>query len=176
MMFVACACLSATLCLAQETPRGKNSGNDSLKLFLQQVHGPAIDDEDKTSEYSVALVDLDGDGIKEAIVHVVGPHRCGTGGCNTLILRRNGSAWRVVTEISITREPIRVLATKSNGWSDLGVWVQGGGIQPGYEALLAFDGKTYPANPSVEPARELTTKVKGTVVLSRTSRKIPLYP
>ncbi|MFZ3201855.1 MAG: hypothetical protein WA175_11985 [Candidatus Acidiferrales bacterium] len=63
------------------------------------------------------------------------------------------------------RLPIRVLATKSNGWYDISVRVQGGGIQPGYEAKLSFDGKTYDNNPSVSPAERLTQKLAGKTVI-----------
>jgi hypothetical protein len=31
------------------------------------------------------------------------------------------------------------------------VWVQGGGIQPGYTTELQFDGMTYAGNPSIAP-------------------------
>jgi hypothetical protein len=59
------------------------------------------------------------------------------------------------------------LKQKSYGWRDIGAWVQGGGIQPGYEAVLQFDGKHYPANPSVAPAKRLDKEVAGTVVVPK---------
>ena len=77
----------------------------------------------------------------------------------TLVLTPEGASYRVVTKIRITRPPIRVLATSSHGWHDIGVWVQGGGIQRGYEAKLQFDGKTYPSNPSSPPALPVAGKV-----------------
>ncbi len=59
-----------------------------------------------------------------------------------------------VTNISITRPPIRVLPTVTHGWHDLGVMVAGGGIIPGYEARLRFDGHSYPSNPTVPSATD----------------------
>jgi|HubBroStandDraft_3_1064219.scaffolds.fasta_scaffold184111_2 hypothetical protein len=56
---------------------------------------------------------------------------------------------------------IDFLDSKCSGWHDLGVWVQGGGIQPGYEASLSFNGKEYPSNPTVPPAQPLAKKVSG---------------
>ena len=47
---------------------------------------------------------------------------------------------------------------------------QGGGIQPGYEAELRFDGKTYPANPSVPPARPLKGKPEGEMLIAPPTR------
>jgi len=78
--------------------------------------------------------------------------------------------------MTVAQQPIRVLDTKSNGWHDLGVWVQGGGIQPGYEARLSFDGKEYPSNPTVPPARPLTANVSGRIVVPQSTPGESLYP
>jgi hypothetical protein len=148
------------------------SAERSLKKFLQNYdHG-----DDKTARYFDAFVDLDGDGKKEAIVYLVGDARCGSGGCNTLILTQHAASWKVIKSITITRPPIRVLASTSDGWHSISVWVQGGGIQPGYEAELRFDGKNYPANPTVPPARRLTAKVPGEIVIPSMEGGTPLYP
>ena len=88
-------------------------------------------DNDKAARYFDALVDLDGDGKKEAIVYLVGRTWCGSGGCPTLVLVRNGVGWKLLQYITITRPPIRVLSSTSHGWHDLSVWVQGGGHSPG---------------------------------------------
>jgi hypothetical protein len=167
---------TASFASVQGQPRTQSSEEDSLKKFLQNyVREPGLGD-DKTLKYLATFVDLNGDGTKEAIVYLTGQTWCGSGGCNMLILARSGTSWRTVTETTITRTPIRVLTTASNGWRNLTVWVQGGGIQPGYEAELPFDGKTYPENPSVPPARRLTRKVPGRVVLSSSQDGKPLWP
>lgn len=131
---------------------------ESLKKFLRTL------DDDRTARYVLALRDLNGDGTPEAIVYLIGS-RCGSGGCSTFILTPNGSSWRIVTNIRITRPPVYVLSDISKGWHSIGVWVQGGGIRRGYEAELRFNGKTYPKNPSVSPARRLEGKPVGEVVI-----------
>ena len=68
-----------------------------------------------------------------------------------------------------------MLRTKTKGWHDLGIWVQGGGIQTGYEADISFDGKAYPSNPSIPPARRLTEKVAGKTVIEKDAVGVPLY-
>ena len=118
-----------------------------------------------TGRFIASFTDLNGDGKPEAIVHLTSNEWCGSGGCTTLVLVPDDDSWRVLSEISISRPPIRVLSTKSNGWRSIGVWVQGGGIQIGYEAELRFDGKKYPANPSVAPARPIVGKIEGEVVI-----------
>lgn len=76
--------------------------------------------------------------------------------------------------MTVVQLPIRVLESTANGWHDLGVWVQGGGIQPGYEAALSFDGRTYPRNPTVAPARRLEHP-KGKILILRGAEGLPLY-
>jgi len=165
-------------CLAQaqrQTPMSFPTAEDQLRSFLQNYDKDGAED-----GYFPAFVDLNGDGEKEAIVYLVGQNWCGSGGCPTLVLAPKASSYRVVTRIFITRPPIRVLTTSSNGWRTLTVWVSGGGIQPGYEAELRFDGKTYPMNPSVPPARRLREKVEGEVIIPDSANDIrndkPLYP
>jgi|ERR1041385_7529633 hypothetical protein len=116
-------------------------------------------------DYRAAYFDLNGDGIKEVIVYLTHYNWCGSGGCITLILEPTKSSFTVITKMTIVRPPIRVLDTSSHGWRNLTVWVQGGGIQPGYEAELRFDGKKYPSNPSMPPAVPLTGKATGQVIL-----------
>ncbi|MEO8050055.1 MAG: hypothetical protein ABI833_06525 [Acidobacteriota bacterium] len=133
-------------------------------------------DDNKTTRYFAAFLDLNSDGKKEAIVYLLGRGWCGSGGCNTIILTRDGASWKVLDEVTITRPPIRVLSKTSHGWHSISVVVVGGGIQPGYEAELSFDGKTYPHSPSVPPARPLIGKVAGQVVIASMEGGILLYP
>lgn len=167
--------LLVTGSLAQSTGQNSSAMEASLKKFLQNYEGkPAGADERAT--YSAAFIDLKDDGTQEAIVYLIGPRWCGSGGCSTLILTPQGSSYRVITKTTVTQPPIRVLSTKTNGWHDLGVWVQGGGAQPGYEARLRFNGRKYPSNPTVPPAQRLPKKVEGRVVVPDNNSGTPLYP
>jgi hypothetical protein len=147
-------------CFAQTSPKdAAASERNSLRVFLESF------DSDLKDRFFAAFVDLNGDGKPEAIVHLTSTAWCGSGGCTTLILVRDGNSWRILTMITITRPPIRVLTTKFNGWRSIVVWVRGGGILPGYEAELRFDGKTYPTNPSIPPAIRTAGKAKGEIVV-----------
>jgi hypothetical protein len=167
-MFLAAGCLAQP----QHQPSSKQQ-EDSLKRFLRNYVGSG-DDEKRTS-YSSAFVDLKDDGTQEVIVFLSGGGWCGTGGCRTLILAPKAPSYRVVTAIIIAWTPIRVLTTKSHGWHDLSVWVEGGGIQPGYETTLSFDGRTYPRKTSVPPARRPAKKAAGKVVIPRDADETPLF-
>jgi uncharacterized protein YecT (DUF1311 family) len=142
----------------------------SLRIFLQSF------DKDKGTRYIAAFRDLNGDGKAEAIVYLVSNEWCGSGGCNTLILARDGDSWRIITNMTVTQLPIRVLTKSSHGWRSIGVWVQGGSILPGYEAEMDFDGKTYPANPTAPPARRLDGIPTGAaIVIHSVKDATPLY-
>ena len=134
------------------------SGEDDIRHFLLQEFPEAA-----PMRYALAWTDLDGDGADEAIVHLVGPYFCGTGGCPTLVLTPAGPMWRKVGDISVSRTPVAVMDTSTNGWKDIAVAAAGGG-GPSGNALLKFDGEAYPSNPTVAPA-ELTEE-QGTIVIA----------
>lgn len=161
----------------QPTPKQQ----ESLVLFLRHYEGGGphtASEAEWPTRYSAAFVDLSGDGDREVIVYLMGGSWCGSGGCTTLVLAPHGRSYRIVTTITITWPPILVLVNKSHGWHDIAVRVEGGGIQPGYEAVLRFNGRTYPSNPTVPPARPSSKKVSGRVVISRNAYKTGkrLYP
>ena len=101
--------------------------------------------------YQAATIDLNSDGADEAVVYLMGPFVCGSGGCPTLILTPEGDGWRTISTLSVSRQPIWALDSRSKGWRDLVVSVAGGGGSSG-QARLMFDGQTYPTNPTVPPA------------------------
>lgn len=161
---VACCILGTLAARARGVDESGRNETESLKNFLRgYVENLQLGN--TPTQYFAAFVDLKGDGVRDAIVYFTGQHLCGTGGCATLVLVPGGPSFKIVTQITIAWPPIRVLETKTNGWHDLGIWVQGGGIQPGYEAKLSFDGKTYLRNPSRPPSRRLAEKAPGKIVV-----------
>lgn len=128
-----------------------------LEKLLGDLPGPI--------HYFAAQVDLDDDRRPEWIVHLAGPSVCGTGGCDTLVLKESKRGLALVSRISVTRPPIVIAETGTAGWRDLIVHVRGGGILPGHDARLRYDGRTYPTNPTVAPAEPLTTKERGRAVI-----------
>lgn len=145
---------------------------DPVKNFLRSYLQSRGDG--RTTRYTAAFADLNEVGKPETIVYLTGPAWCGSGGCTALILVSNGSTYDVVTKMTVTRLPIRVLETKTKGWHDLSVMVGGGGAAE-HEAKLRFDGRKYPTNPSIVPAINLATPMKGKVVISATTDEEPLY-
>lgn len=129
--------------------------------------------------YTVALVDLNGDKRPEALVYALAnseshgeANLCGNGGCFLYVLSLTKTSYRQVQNISITRPPISVLPSIHHGWHDLGVLLAGGGIIPGYEMRLRFDGRRYPSNPSMFPAIRLIGAA-GKQVISEEAGRMP---
>lgn len=146
--------------------------SEALKTIRAALEGTAAE-EDTSIRVNTTEVDLNDDGYRDVLAYVHGETLCGTGGCNLFILQAKKGTYELITELTITWPPIRVLESKSNGWQDIAVWVQGGGIQPGYEARLRFDGKTYPSNPSLVAA-EKGVPARGKIVIDRSSAATPL--
>jgi len=124
------------------------------------------------ARYSVALSDLNGDDRPEALIYAMATtgggqaDLCGSGGCALYVLSLSTTGYQQVTNVSISRPPVRVLPTVTHGWHDISVFVAGGGIISGYEARLSFNGSTYPSNPSAPPATRLTDATGKVVIAS----------
>ena len=148
----------------------------ALRRFLQTYVGSPRSNEGKATRYFTAFVHLRDDNTQQAIVYLTNDGWCGSGGCTMLILDPKGPTYRVITKVMTTRPPIRVLSTKTNGWHDLAVHVQGGGIVHAYEAKLPFNGKSYPVSPSMPAARPLATEIAGEVIVPISVAGQSLYP
>ena len=160
------------LCFAQnkiETSKPPLKIENSLKQYLQSL------DNNESTRYTVAYRQLSSRKKLAAIVYLYGEKWCGSGGCNTLVLDQSNGIWKIVATISITRLPIRILKGTSHGWRNIGIWVQGGGIQPGFEAELRFDGKTYPKNPTALPYRQSSSRLEGEVAIMANQPSLALY-
>lgn len=141
---------------------GSTTGVDPLRAFLQKKvsWGPA---EDKDMRYSFARVSLD-EKTEQVFVYLSGPGWCGSGGCTALLLQLEGVSYRIVDKFTLVHLPIRILPSLTNGWHDIAMLVQGGGITDGHMAILRFDGHAYPDNPSLAPKLPETEAAVGTSV------------
>lgn len=119
----------------------------------------------KDFRYHYNFVDLNDDGQLDAVVFISGDEYCGTGGCEILIFKGGGKEFSLLTELAVSRPPIWVSVNKTKGWRDLVLLNSGGGIKS-YYSILKFDGKSYPDNPTVEPALPKRNRAKFTEYLS----------
>lgn len=96
-------------------------------------------------DYKHALVDLNGDGVQDAIVLLRGMQWCGSGGCTMLVLAAQDDGFSVVSRSTVTSPPVRVSRSGADGWRDIIVH------SAGKARLMRFGGDSYPANPSMQP-------------------------
>lgn len=149
--------------------------SEALKAYLRSYLNP--DDNvppDTTTRITTFGVRTGGGKAEEDIVYVSGRRWCGSGGCTMLILQPTKSSFKVLGRVTIVQLPIRLLPSMSDGHPDIGVRVGGGGVQSGYEAVLSFNGKSYPSNPSLPPARRVSAP-QGKVIIATTGNSLPLY-
>jgi len=114
--------------------------------------------------FQYALVDLNEDGLLDAVVLLTDRSWCGSGGCTMLIFKGSSGGFVLVSRTAISNAPIRVSADVRHGWHSLLVSVKGGGITPG-SVLMRFDGTQFPFNPSTQP-RATQTEVDSATPLS----------
>lgn len=138
-----CMALCLTGQVAGAAPSAKDPRESAVRAFLAARSGGSLN-----ASLRIAFADLNGDGAQEALAYVSGPEWCGSGGCHLYVLEARGASYVLRGSLTVTRPPIRVLPTSTKGWSDLGVFVAGGGVK-GHEARLRFDGRRYPSNPTL---------------------------
>jgi hypothetical protein len=131
---------------------------------------PALDsvikawaDETKVPSYKYALVDLNDDGVDDAVVLITEQDYCGSGGCSLVIFRGVAGSFEIVSSSTITREPILLLPEKCHGWHTLSVLIAGGGVKPG-QVIMRFNGTKYPYNPGMQPKAN-NNELKGAKTL-----------
>lgn len=148
---------------AQPTPGNSSAmATASLKQFLRTLDNGY----DKQARYIVAFRDLNGDGVSEAIVYIVGPRSCGSGGCDTYVLTPRTNSWKVMGHIGISYPPIYVLSDVSKGWHSFGVLTRDMRTNTDNEVELKFNGKSYPRYPYTPPGKRLEGTPVGEVVIA----------
>jgi hypothetical protein len=145
----------ATLLISMATP-SQLGPSTTLSAFIHRSR--------HVSSYKQARADLNGDRRPEILLYVTDADSCGSGGCRLVVLSPRRSTYRIVLRSTVTQLPIRLFPTFTHGWADIGVTVSGGGINERHTALLRFDGRRYPTNPTVPPATPLR-KASGKVLI-----------
>jgi len=103
----------------------------------------------------VAWVDLNRDGVDDALLYLRGDVWCGSGGCTVLVFEamdgvdaEEFGAYRPAAEISLMHGSI-VVADGEGLWRDLIAEGDDGRFH-----VLSFDGETYPLSPGGAPFLE----------------------
>ncbi len=161
--------------MGQKPDRSATPADTAVRPFLQAYLSRPPFGADSSTRFSAAPINGADGATEEIVVYVSGKQWCGSGGCPLVILAPRGGSYNVMGRVSITWPPIRALGHTTRGRHDIGVWVQGGGIQPGYEAILQFNGTKYPSNPTVPPAIRSSRRPGGDIVIPLDPKLWPLY-
>ena len=119
----------------------------------------------KETQHRIAEIDLNGDKKKDALVLFQDSYWCGSGGCSMLVFTNKNNDFKLVSAISLVRDPVIVSETKTKDWRDIIVHVSGGGGES-KNVALKFNGSSYPTNPSLIKPLATNAKVQGTKVFS----------
>lgn len=129
----------------QGIPFSSDLGRDGRAAILRGLapsSRQAVAQAPGTNRAVVARVDLNGDGQPELLAYLMGPYFCGTGGCTLQLLTPGVGGWRHVQTWPITRLPLLVAPTTSQGWRD--IWrAESGGGAPSSVVRERFDGHRY---------------------------------
>lgn len=116
------------------------------------------------TRYLYNLVEL-GPGGPQALVYLFSPQFSGSGGSTAAVFQKQGEDWRLVTRMTLMRNPIVKAETSTHGWRDLIVRTSGGGM-PARFVRLRYDGKSYPTNPTGPDPMPRGSVVQGTAYVS----------
>ncbi|WP_440888279.1 hypothetical protein [Vibrio sp. WZ-1] len=104
--------------------------------------------------YMTGSADLNSDGSAEHFVLLQDRYFCGSGGCAAYMFDNSG---KVINRMSVTRTPVVLADSFSNGWQDFIVWSNGAYRQ------MSFNGESYPSNPSLEPKVDRDTNIQAAI-------------
>lgn len=108
--------------------------------FLKANYGDALNHlKLKERIFKMLQVDLNGDQKKEAMVYLISPGFCGSGGCNLLVLSVEN---KLITEMTVFKPPL-CIQQQDNKWAVLWVKYRGKAIP------LVYKNGVYPTNRTV---------------------------
>ena len=106
----------------------------------------------RQSEYDYARIDMNGDGRRDALILFNLPHHhwCGWGGCTLVVFEAQDDHFSFISRIANVRGPLLISPKTSHGWNDIILRLTG--MNRADETIrIAFDGRSYPADPSTVP-------------------------
>lgn len=140
---------SANQTLAAIEVVSETEGDRPLEQAIAQTHRLSANSQ---AYYSYNRVDLNGDGLNDAVVYLTGSHFCGASpGCTIGIFQGVSDGYRQVATYLIAVPPLAILNTTTNGWQDLVINHYDPSQHESVETLYRFDGTDYQRIGRVNP-------------------------
>lgn len=121
-----------------------NKPNEKLEKIIMNNDNITDDNNDR---YIYFHEDLNDDKKDEIIVFLWGDNYSGTGR-GTLMIFNN--KYDLISRSTVVNMPIIISKNKTNGYKDIMVKVEGGGIYKEFYSLLKYENKKYPLNASMQ--------------------------
>lgn len=100
--------------------------------------------------YQLVGADLNGDGVREAVVLFQGKDWCTRTGCSLAVFQSFNHGFRVISRTVRVKAPVEVTGVLTNAYRDLLVQT-GGGPAPERRVKLQFTGEGYSRNALLQP-------------------------
>jgi len=113
--------------------------------------------------YTLKGVDLDGDGVGEALVLFGGKDWCKSTGCSLTIFKAAERGYTPAFRTVSVKAPVIIAREQNQGWRD--IIVMSGGGAPLRRVVLRFSGLGYPRNAMLEPEFPPGEPIEGQVAI-----------
>ena len=114
--------------------------------------------------YKLVGADLNGDGVREAIVLFEGKDWCTRTGCSLVIFQFFERAFKAISRTVRVKAPVEITAAATNTYRDLLVQT-GGGPAPERRVRLQFSGESYSRNAMLQSEVPLGSLVRTEIAI-----------
>ena len=135
------------------------------KLAARAIENYRINKKRGKGPYQLQGVDLDGDGVGEALVLFEGKDWCKSTGCSLAVFKADARGYKPVFRTVSVKAPVIVTRQESQGWREMVVG-SGGGRAPVRRVVLRFSGLGYPRNAMLEPEVQSGQPIDGQVAIA----------
>ena len=122
---------------------------ENYRLSKKRAKGP----------YQLVGADLNGDGVREAVVLFQGKDWCTRTGCSMAVFQKFKHGFRVISRTVRVKPPVEITDIMTNTYRDLLVQT-GGGPSPERRVRLQFTGEAYSRNAMLQPEVPLGSVVR----------------
>lgn len=158
LLLLSLVCTTASAAETSRLRQAMTRHDTAQNVQAHKRYGAALRKIDPSAyHFKYALVDLNGDGIKDAVVYLTGEW-CGSGGCTMRIMKGTQSGFSYLCGTLRVFPPVQLLASKSHGWKSIVV-----GLRSGGSGILKFNGQRYPLSPPDH--RAPNSELSGAVTL-----------